>query len=183
VIAFGDERIGAVADDREGLSLQVERVQVARTGDRRGRDSGHGALQEDERDVLVPWAQAGVLRVAEARPRQEPGRVDDDVVGHVVGRARVGRRVERDAQIVRPEAVRAFLDQEVGAVGGGEDDVRRDERPRAEVEPVRADLELEHADVLERVIEVGRAADDGACRGRDQQDGRDGHGDDARGEA
>ena len=95
----------------------------------------------------------------------------DDVVGHVVGRARVGRRIERDPEVVRPEAVGAFLHQEVGAVGGGEDDVRRDERPRAEVEPVGADVELEVADVLERVVEVRRAADDGACRGGDQQDG------------
>jgi hypothetical protein len=67
-------------------------------------------------------------------------------------------------------------------VGGGEDDVRRDERPRAEVEPVGADLELQYADVLVRVGEVGGAADDGACRGGDQQDGTDGHSDQARGE-
>jgi hypothetical protein len=107
--------------------------------------------------------------------------VDDDVVGHVIGRVRAGRRVERDPKVVRPEAVGAFLDQEVGAVGGGEDDVRPDQRAGAKVEPLRPDVKLEDADVLVGVAEVGGAVDDGAGRGGDQQDGADSRSDHPRG--
>ena len=83
---------------------------------------------------------------------------------------RVSLRIERDPQIVGAESVRPFVDQEVRAVGGGEDDVRADKRPRTEIEPVPIDLQLEHADARVPVRRVVRSADHRPDR-RDEQGG------------
>ena len=109
-----------------------------------------------------------MLRVAETGPRREPVRMDDDVVDGVVGR--VPFRIERDPQVVGPEPVRPFLDEEIGAVRGGENDVSANERPRAEVEPLAFDIQLQHANVRVRVGCVGCPVDHRACRGGEEQD-------------
>ena len=102
-------------------------------------------------------ARQSVLRVAWARLPREPVRMHDDVVDRRV--RSVAFRIERDPQVGGAEPVLPLLDQEVRAVGGREDDVRADQRPRAEVEPVvAAEVDLQDADVRVPVRRVARAA-------------------------
>jgi hypothetical protein len=91
-----------------------------------------------------------------------------DMVHRVVGR--VALRVEGDPQVVGAEPVLALLDQEVGAVGGGQDDVGVDQCPAAEVHPFSVDVQLEHADVGVHVGRVGGPADYRPGRAGDQHD-------------
>jgi hypothetical protein len=89
--------------------------------------------------------------------------VDDEVVRTVVRRVLVRVGVERDPPVVRTEGVRVadVAGEEVGAVGGREDHVLGDQRPRAEVEPVAVDLDLQSTHVRESVRGVGSGVDDG----------------------
>ena len=109
-----------------------------------------------------------MLRVAETGPRGEPVRMNDDVVDRVVGR--IPFRIKGDPQVGGPETVRTLLDEEIGAVRGGENDVRTNECPRAEVEPIAFDIQLQHANVRVRVGCVGCPVDHRACRGGEEQD-------------
>jgi hypothetical protein len=171
--AAGDEPVEPVADRRERRLLQVERGEVARSGDRRGSDADWRSIQEHERDVLGGRREEPVLRVAASTRLGEPVRVHDDAVD---GRVRpILLRVERDPHIVRAEAVRADVDQEVRAVRGRQDDVGSDEGAGAELEPVGPDLDLQRANIRKPVRRVGRAVENGSRRACHKQDGEGRH--------
>jgi hypothetical protein len=93
--------------------------------------------------------------------------MDHDVIHRVIRRVALG--VEGDPQIIGTEPVRPNVDQEIGAVSGGQDDVGADQRPRAEVGPLAVvDVQLQHAHVGVPVGRVGGPADHRPGRPSDQ---------------
>ena len=171
--AAGDEPVHPVADRRERRLLQVERSEVARARDRRGSNADYRSIEEHERDVLSGRREEPVLRVAASTRLGEPVGVHGDAVDRRV--RPILLRVERDPEIVRAEAVRADVDQEVRAVRGRQDDVGSDEGAGAELEPVGSDLDLQRADIREPVRRVGRAVENSSRRARHKQDGEGRH--------
>src|SRR4029450_7540893 len=105
-------------------------VAIALLSDGCGRHDVDPLVEEDECDVLRRRCEARVLRIAETRPRGEPVGMDDDVVDRGVRRVPLG--IERAPQVVRTEAVRPDVDEEIGAVRGSENDVLSDKSPRTE---------------------------------------------------